>query len=255
LKRTLAIASRELGGILATPLGWLILVCFVGITGLFFALMLTDFSVQSTQMAVGPQMAESFNLNDYVLPAFFSNWAVILLFICPAISMRTFAEDIGQRSFELLLSSPLTSTQIVLGKFLGSLGFLAMLFASSLHFVVIFNWLGTPDPGVLAASYLTMFLMSACFLAVGMLASAFTVNQVVAYILTFATLLGLWVLSWSEGLAGPEIGPLLAHVSVLSHMEQLIKGLMHLDDLVYFGSFVAFFLFATIQRVESMRWR
>jgi len=252
---TLAIARRELDAYFDSPLGWLALTGFVFITGLFFALMVSDFSMQSTEIAYNPYMADQFNMNDYLLPAFFSNWAVILLFICPAISMRMFAEDVQNKSFELLLSSPISSTEIVLGKFLGGLGFVAMMFASTLHYVVIFYWLGSPDPGVLGASYATMFLLAASFIALGMLASAFTVNQVVAFVLTFGSLLGLWVLSWTETIMNNEWSAFLGALSMLSHLDQLIKGLLHVNDLVYFLSFIFFFLFATQQRIESFRWK
>ena len=256
MSTTLAIARRELDSYFATPVGWLSIVGFLLVTGFFFAFMVTDFSMQSTAAVMDPYGGGgAMDLNRDLLPAFFGNWAVILLFVCPAISMRIFSEDLSQRSFELLQSSPLTSSQIVLGKYLGALGFLTVMFAATLHYVVIFYWLGSPDPGVLTTSYLTMFLLSACFVAVGMLASSFTVNQVVAFVMSFGLLLVLWVLSWTESLSTGAFGTAISYVSMLSHIDQLTKGLLHLEDAVYFLSFIGFFLFATQQRVESYRWR
>ena len=255
MKAILAIARREVDAYFATPLGWLALCGFLAITGFFFAIMLTDFSMQSSQSMYNPYQQDSMNINEYLLPSFFGNWAVILLFIAPAISMRMFSEDLSKHSFEMLLSAPISSTQIVLGKYLGALGFLAVMFAATLHYVVILYWLGTPDPGVLSASYAATFLLAATFVAVGMLASAYTVNQVVAFVATFALLLVLWVLSWTETLASSDLGTVLSYTSMLSHLDQLTKGLLHLKDAVYFLTFIGFFLFATQQRVESFRWR
>ncbi len=251
----IAIARRELGNYFATSLGWLALCSFVAITGFFFSLMVTDYAVQSTSQSFNPYMQDQFNLNDYLLPAFFGNWAVILLFLCPALSMRIFSEDYRSHSFELLLSSPVSSLEIVLGKYLGALGFLAVVFLGTAHYVAILFWLGNPDPGVVIASYATMFLLAASFVAVGMLASSLTKNQVVAFVGTFALLLMLWVLSWAESLSAGTIGTVLSSISMLSHLEQLTKGLLHLKDGVYFGTFIGFFLFATQQRVEALRWQ
>lgn len=255
MKAVLAIARREIDAYFATPLGWLALCGFLAITGFFFAIMLTDFSMQSSQSMYNPYAADSMNINEYLLPAFFGNWAVILLFISPAISMRMFSEDMSKHSFEMLLSAPISSTQIVLGKYLGALGFLAVMFGATLHYVVILYWLGSPDPGVLSASYAATFLLAATFVAVGMLASAYTENQVVAFVATFALLLVLWVLSWTETLASNELGTVLSYASMLSHLDQLTKGLLHVKDVIYFVAFIGFFLFATQQRVESFRWR
>jgi ABC-2 type transport system permease protein len=82
-----------------------------------------------------------------------------------------------------------------------------------------------------------------------------TENQIVALVTGFGALLLLWVLSWANTIAGPGVGDVLASLSMLSHLEQLMKGLLHLKDVVYFVSFVGFFLFATTVRVEAYRWR
>lgn len=255
MRTILAISRRELDQYFATPLGWLILCGFVLITGFFFALLITDYSMQSGQAAFDPYMQGQVNLNDWLVAPFFSNTAIILLLLSPALSMRLFAEERRQRSLELLLSSPITSWQVVLGKYMGSLGFLVVLMAGTLHFPLILYWLGDPDPGILAANYLGTFLLAASFLSVGMLASSLTENQVVALVGSFGALLALWVLSWADTIAPSGWGDVLSGISMLSHQEQLTKGLLHLEDLAYYVGFIGFFLFAAWQRVESWRWQ
>jgi len=254
MRSILAIARRELDAYFTTPVGWLCLTGFIAVTGFFFALMVAGYAYQSTQMAMNPY-SEGFNINEYLLPDFFGNTSVILLLLCPALSMRLFAEDRKTRAYELLLSSPLSSTEIVLGKFLGSLGFLAVMMASTLHYVAILYWLGSPDAGVLMSSYGALFLMSAAFMAVGMFTSSFTTNQVVALVLSFGAVLGLWVLAWMDSFADQSFVKVITYISMLSHQNDLSKGLLHLKDLVYFGTFIGFFLFATQQRVEAYRWQ
>lgn len=254
MRSILAIARRELEAYFATPVGWLCLCGFVAVTGFFFALMVAGYAYQSTQMAMNPY-AEGFDINEYLLPDFFGNTSVILLLLCPALSMRLFAEDRSKRSFELLLSSPLSSMEIVLGKYLGALGFLLVMLASTLHYVAILYWLGSPDAGVLLSSYLALFLLSAAFMAVGMFTSAFTTHQVVALVLSFGLVLGLWVLAWMDAFADQSWVSVITYVSMLSHQSDLAKGLVHVKDLVYFATFIGFFLFATQQRVEAFRWQ
>lgn len=254
MRSILAIARRELDAYFATPVGWLCLTGFVAVTGFFFALMVAGYAYQSTQNAMNPY-SEGFSINEYLLPDFFGNTSVILLLLCPALSMRLFAEDRKTRAYELLLSSPLSSTEIVLGKFLGALGFLAVMMASTLHYVAILYWLGSPDAGVLMSSYGALFLMSASFMAVGMFTSSFTTNQVVALVLSFGAVLGLWVLAWMDSFADQSFVKVITYISMLSHQNDLSKGLLHLKDLVYFGTFIGIFLFATQQRVEAYRWQ
>jgi ABC-2 type transport system permease protein len=255
MRPTLAIARRELTAYFATPVGWMCLCGFVVVTGFFFALMTTEFSVQATQAAFNPYTADSVNLTDWLLQPFFGNTAVILLMLCPALSMRLFAEDRRNRSLELLLSSPVSSGQIVVGKYIGVMGFVLVLLAGTLPCMGILYWFGTPDTGVVLTSYLAMVLMAASFLALGMFTSACTENQVVSLVVSFGLLLVLWVLSWANTVAGPGIGDVLAAISMLSHLEQLTKGLLHIKDLVYFITFIGLFVFATAQRVEAYRWR
>ncbi len=254
MTRTLAIARRELEAYFATAIGWLVLCGFVFLTGLIFSLILTDLSIQAAEAAMSPYGGGSVSVNEHLLPGFFGTTSVILLLISPAISMRLFSEDLRQRSMELLLSSPLSSTEIVLGKYLGAIGFLAVMLLGTLHYVALLAWLSSPDWTLVVANYAATFLMASSFLAVGMLTSSFTRSQLIALVLSFGFLLVLWFLSGIGSLATGPVGEVLGYTSVLSHSEQLGRGLLHLKDIAYYVTFIAFFLFATHQRVEAMRW-
>lgn len=246
-----AIARRELNQYFATPIGWVVLTAFLAVTGFFFAFSLFEF--QEIQLQAGLQMGGGApTVNDWLLPGIFGNWAIILLLVAPALTMRLFAEDMRQRSFELLLSSPVSSLEIVLGKFLGVTGFLVVLFAATLYQPLVLYAFGSPDPGIVAAGYAAMFLMALCFAAVGLLASALTDNQLVAFMIAFAILLILFVFGWFSDADGWQGA--LGAASMLTHIEELLKGLLHLEDVVYFVSFLALMLFATQQRIETLRW-
>lgn len=254
MRPILAIARRELDSYFATPLGWVALTGFVFITGFFFTFFLFQFNQYAVSAGYDPY-GGTVDLNEVLLPMFFGNWMVVLLLMCPAVSMRIFAEDVHQRSFELLLSSPVSSGAIVLGKFLGAMGFLAVTFAATLYQPAVLYWLGAPDPGVLTGSYLSMMLFSACCIAVGMLASAFTRSQIIAFMVTFAALLVLFLLPGLAEGASADWMAALGEVGMGAHVEAFGKGLVHTEDLVYFVTFIGCCLFATQQRVESFRWR
>jgi ABC-2 type transport system permease protein len=249
----LSIAWRELRGYFATSVGWLCLLGFVSVTGVFFAVLTSEFSAYMVRQSFNPYGPPQINLTDGLIQPFFANTAVILLMLCPALSMRLFAEDRRSGALELLLTSPISSTQIVWGKYLGAMGFVGAMLLTTLPMTGVLYWLGNPDTGVVLAAYLATALLAASFMAVGMLTSAFTTSQVVALVLSFGLLLVMWVLSWTQGSGG--LGEAVAAVSMLTHLEQLSKGLLHLKDGVYFVSFIGFFVFATTQRVEAYRWR
>lgn len=255
MRRVLAIASRELEAYFATAIGWLCLGGFVFLTGFVFAWIVSAYADQATRAMMNPYGGGGVNVNEQVLPEFFGTTAVILLLMSPALSMRLFAEDVKQRSMELLLSSPLSSFEIVAGKYLGALGFLSVMLLGTLHYMAILTWLTKPDPMVIVTNYLGTFLLAAAFLAVGMLTSAFTSSQLIALVLSFGTLLMLWFLSGIGSLLPGTAGEVLGYLSVLSHLEELSRGLVHVKDIVYYLSFIGFFVFATHQRVEAMRWQ
>lgn len=252
MKRTLAIANRELEAYFASAIGWMSLGGFVLLTGFVFAWIVTAYADQAAQaMSYGGGL----NVNEHLLPDFFGTTAVILLLMTPALSMRMFSEDIKQRSIELLLASPVSSLEIVLGKYLGSLGFLVVMLLGTAHYMAILWWLTNPDPMIVLANYVGTFLMAASFLAVGLLTSAMTRYQIIALVSSFGLLMLLWFLSGVGSLVTGTVGEVLGYISVLSHLEELSRGLLHTQDIVYYLTFIGFFLFATLQRVEAMRWQ
>ncbi|MCP4809608.1 MAG: ABC transporter permease subunit [Proteobacteria bacterium] len=255
IKNVFAIAWREIRAYFATPVGWLCLCAFMAISAVFFVAVLGLYNMQATEMQFNPYAGTEMNIDEYLVAPFFGNTTVILLFICPALSMRLFSEDRKTKSLELLLTSPVTTTEIVLGKYLGAVGFLAIILLCTGHYPLQLVLLGEPDPGVIASSYLAVFLLGSCFMAVGLLFSSMTENQIVALVLSFVTLLGFWILGWVEELASGTLQEVVGYASLINRMEDMTKGLIHTKDLVYYVTFICFWLFATHQRVEAYRWR
>lgn len=256
MKRILAIARREMGGFFASPIGWICLAAFTFIAGVNFTLGIWSYYEQYAQMMFNPDAMDRINVNDVIVSPMFDFLCVLMLFITPALSMRLFADDLRQRSIDLLLTSPVTSFQIVAGKFLGAVGFGGVLAAGALPVVAILYQLGDPDTGVVIANYVAFVLLTGAFLSAGLLASALTENQIVALVMSFVFNLFLWMFGWLQYvLPEGDFKEVVGQFAIQPHIEAMSKGVLHLTDFVYFLTFMGFFLFATTQRVESLRWR
>jgi len=202
----------------------------------------------------------SFFLDAVVdMSAYFEILPFLLIPFIPAITMRSWAEERAEQTFELLMTLPLHSFQVVLGKYLAALGFYSIVLLGSLPIVAMLTWLGDPDAGQIAASYLGALLLGGFFLSFGLFASGLTRDQIVAFAL--ATLLGfVFVLSGHEkvvevidGLTPSwQLGTwLYESVSVLPHYEAFGRGLIGLADLLYFALMSGFFVWMnqiTLQR-------
>lgn len=245
----LAIAGRELRAFFLAPTGWLVLAGFLFLNGLFFALWVEFYAQAAADFLSNPYASAQMTLTEHLFGPFFANTAVLLLFVCPALSMRLFAEERRNRTLELLLTSPITSAEIVLGKYLGALGAAAALLLGTAYGpALLFAW-STPDPGALAAGYLALLLVAATVLAMGALFSALSSSQLAAMVLTVATALVLYVVG---NVGGP--GSWTEHIAILPHIDDMVLGAVRVSDLAWFGAVIGFFLFATHQRVESFRW-
>lgn len=245
------IAWRELRAILVTAIGWMVLCGFLLLTGIFWIAMVSGYVAASQEAVFNPYGAALMNFTDHLLMPFFGNCTVLLVFVIPALSMRSFAEEFRQRTAELLFTSPISTLEIVLGKYLGLLGFVVLMLLCTAHYPASLLAWGSPDPGAVFGGYLALFLMSAALLAVGVLTSSFTHNQIVALILSFAIALALYVGSWLS----QDPDSWIAQLALTTHLEGVLRGALRLSDLAYFAGFVVVGLLATHQRIESFRWR
>jgi ABC-2 type transport system permease protein len=196
------------------------------------------------------------NLNEIVFRPVFYNMAVVLLLVVPILTMRLFAEEKKLKTMELLMTSPVTVTDIVMGKFFAAFavfaGLLALTAVGPLALAPFapFRW----EP--ILTAYLGVLLMGGLFLSAGILASSLTENQIIAVILSFGVLLLFWLFAWAgQVFAESVFGKVLTYLSPLDHFDHMVKGLVTTSDLVYFAAGIVFALFLTHRVVESQRWR
>jgi len=245
------IASREFRSTFSSAVGWLVALGFLTLTGVFWTAMLQSYVVQGEDLVFDPYGASQLNLTDWLLSPFFGNVAVVLMMLIPGLSMRMYAEEIKQRTLELLLTSPVSTLEIVLGKFLGAVAVVVVLLLGTLSGPLVLWTLASPDTGVVLSGYLGLLALASALLALGSFASSLTSSQVTALVLSFAAALGLLVLSW----VSRDPSDIWAQISVMGHLDSMLKGEIKLSDLAYFAGFTFVFLFATHQRMESFRWK
>ena len=183
------------------------------------------------------------------------NLSVILVILIPVITMRSFAEEKRSGTYEMLMTSPLTVTEIVLGKFLGGFAFVLMIVLLTALYPLILMIYGDPEVGVALSGLLGLLLLGTAFLAVGLFTSSLTENQIIAAVSCLVILLLLYIISWPAESASETLGGLLKYLSLTEHYGELVKGVIDTRDVVYFVSVTVLALFLTQRSVESLRWR
>jgi ABC-2 type transport system permease protein len=255
MSNILAIAHKELKSYFASPIAYIVIGLFALLYGYFYATILYYFIRESMQMGQFGQGPQSMNVNQQMLRPLLQNVTILALFLLPMITMRTYAEEKRSGTIELLLTSPITDFQIIMGKFLGALALYAIMLAVSLIHVAILFKFGTPEWKPIMTAYLGLLLMGGCFISLGLFISSLTKNQVVAGTVTFAVFLMLWVITWIGSFAGPTVEGLTSYLSIIEQFDDFAKGVIDTSHLIYYFSFITFGLFLTAKSVDSERWR
>lgn len=252
MRNVLAIADKELRSYFSSPIAYIIIGFFALPFGVFFYLYLDAFVRQSLQMA---QFGGAMNVNQQVIRGLLQNASVIILFVMPMITMRTYSEEKRSGTIELLLTSPVTDLEIILGKFFGALGVYVALLVVTLLYVAILFVYGNPEWRPLIAAYLGLLLMGGSFISLGLLISSTTNNQVVAGIVSFIVFLMLWIVGWFADTAGPVMGGVTRYLSITEHFDDFSKGIIDTTHVIYYLSLITLGLFLTAKSVDSERWR
>jgi len=257
VRNVLTIAGREIRSYFVSPIAYVVLTGFLLLGGWFFFNLLARFNILLTIYSAqqNPQVLQRLNLNEFVIAPLLHNLSVVMVILVPVITMRSLAEEKKTGTYELLLTSPLRISEIVLGKFFGSFVFVLLMVALTGVYPLILLAYGNPETGVILAGYLGLLLLATAFVAVGLLTSSFTENQIIAAVSCLVGLLLLYIIAWPADNAGETIGAMLRYVSLTEHFAQMVKGIIDSKDLVYFLSVIALALFLTHRSVESIRWR
>ena len=254
MKNVLLMCQKELRSYFASPIAYAVLALFGLIFGFGFYTATRDFvrfSFQSQMMGGGQTM----NVNEQIIRPLLGFASTVALFLIPMITMRLFAEEKRSGTIELLLTSPVTDTEIILGKWCGAvLLYMCVLGMSVINIAMLFMW-GKPDLKPVLVAYLGLLLQGGCLLAIGTFVSTTTKNQIVAGGVTFFVSLLLWLLSWFTAFDSGAFSQVINYLSIVTHMENFSKGVIDSKDIVFYLSMIFFSLFLTQRSMESLRWR
>lgn len=259
MRNYLAILNREMKSYFNSPIAYAMIGLFLFISGIFFYLIISSFVQYNNQMmmqAAQYRMAPpSVNVNMMAIRPIFHNMALFAVLFLPLITMRLYAEEKRSGTIELLLTSPISNFQCILGKFsAAALLFLGMLALTFIYMMLIYIY-GNPETGPILTGYLGLFLLGASYLAFGVFFSSLTVNQIIAGVSTIAFILVFWAIGWVSEFFSPGIGKLLANFSLIEHFEDFSKGVFDTKHLVFYLSFIFMGLFLTFISIESTRWK
>lgn len=235
MKNMATIAFKEFKSYLTSPMGYIVIGIFLALTGFVFSISPATYFETS-------------------IKGFMGIGSVLLLLLASVLTMRLLAEERKMGTAELLLTAPVRDSEIVVGKFLGSLGILAVMLVLTFYYPVLLMWFGDPDLGPIATGYLGLFLLGCASLAVGLFASSLTSNQIVAAVVAGGILFALWFLGWTTDFLPEGLGKVIGYMSLSYYFSDFTRGVIDTRAVVYYLSIMGLFLFLTVRSLENSRW-
>lgn len=240
------IAMKELSALFAAPLAWIVLAALQLVLAYLFLMRLDGFLELQPRLA---QLAHAPGATEMVIAPFFSGTAVVLMMATPLLSMRLIADERRNQTMTLLLSSPISMTQIVLGKFAGLVAFLLLVVGMATVMALSLSLGASLDPGLLASNVAGLALLVTTFAAVGLWMSSLTPNPVVAAVGTLAMLLASWLLAQ----ANADPGSVTALLSVTRRFEAFNRGIVGSADLIWHLVVIGLLIALTVRRLDRDR--
>lgn len=251
-----AICKRELLAFFVSPIAYFVITGFTLLVGFFFFNHLSYFA-QMVEMSamISLRGRDLPNLNQTVIEGVYHTMVVILVFLIPLLTMRTIAEEKKKGTFELLITSPVSVSQIVLGKFLSIAVVLIIMLSVNLIFPALLMKYGNPEVLPIVSGFLGLVLCSLGFASIGMAVSSFTENQVVAGVISMVTLLLLYVIQAPAESLGGAAADVFRYLSPVDQLQDLLRGIITLKSITYFVSMIVIGLFLSQRALEAYRWR
>src|SRR6266404_3155026 len=258
MRNVLAIIERELRAYFSSPIAYVVLTIFVFLSGIFFRTILS----QVLQMGLMSQLQaqqlgpRAMDMPGMITRGFLSTMSVILLFIMPMLTMGLFSEEKKRGTIELLLTAPITDLQVVLGKFFAAGAFYIILLLSTWVPTGVLYLYGHPASGPILTAYLGLLLYGLSIVAIGLFISTLTENQIIAAVLSFGTIMLLWLVDVVANNAESATSKgVLTYFSILSHLDDFMKGVLSTSHIIFYLSLMLVGLFLTYRSIDSLRWR
>lgn len=253
MRAVFTLAWKDIRNLLSSPMFFVISGLCTLVWSYSYMRKLLEFAEASRQFAQ-PGMDTGMNMQQSVFLPLISQINLLYIFMVPALTMRLLAEEKRQRTYDLLLTSPVSATQIAIGKFLGGLGAVSALTAISFLYPLFTRLAGDFPLGPLLSAYAGVILVSATYVAVGLFASSLTESVVLSVILALIFNILLWFIAQGAG-ENSLLSQVMEYMSIGQHFMDYIMGAVRLNSTVFFLSLIGLFVFLTQRVVESSRWR
>jgi len=251
----LAIYRRELAFFFNSPVAYAVMFVFLLVAGYFFYNLLAYYNLESVRAMQNPLAGAGPGLTDSVVRPLFGNLSVILLLMLPLLTMRLFADERRSGTAELLFTFPISDWDAILGKYLATATVYVTMLAMTLAYPFVLATYSQPEIGPIVTGYVGLLLMGLSFAAMGLFFSTLSENQLVAGVSTFGCGLLFLLIGWLVPFVPVGIGRVIAELSVLDHFAGFARGVVNLNDVVFYANCVAFFLFLSARVLDSNRWR
>jgi ABC-2 type transport system permease protein len=257
MRNIVAICKRELLSFFVSPIAYFVITGFALLVGFFFFNYLAFFArmYEMSQMMAFRGGGQLPNLNQTVIEGLFQTMVVILVFLVPLLTMRIIAEEKRRGTFELLITSPVSVREIVLGKFLSLAVILVVMLLIASIFPALLIVYGSPEVPPILSGFVGVVLCALGFASIGMAVSSFTENQIVAGVSSMVVLLLLYVIQAPAESLGGTAAEVLRYLSPIDQVGQFLRGVISLRSVAYFMSLILVGLFVSHRALEAHRWR
>ncbi len=235
MRNTTAIAFKEFKSYLASPMAYIVTGIFLVLTGVFFA-------------------TSSATYLETSISGFLGTGSIVLLLLAAVLTMRLLAEEKKIGTLELLLTAPVRDSEIILGKFLGSLGILTVMLALTFYYPLLLIIFGDPDMGPIGTGYLGLFLLGSTCLAVGLFASSLSSNQIVSAVVAGGILFALWFIGVAANYLPEAMAKVIGFFSLSYYFPDFMKGIIDTRGIIYYLSITVLFIFLAVRSLENSRW-
>jgi ABC-2 type transport system permease protein len=235
VRNTLAIAGKEFKSYLTSPMAYVVTGIFLAATGFFFGTSTSTYSETS-------------------INGFLQAGAILILLFAPLLTMRLLAEERKLGTIELLLTAPIRDSEVIMGKYLGSLYIMTAMLALTLYYPLLLIIFGDPDIGPIFTGYLGLLLIGYTALAIGIFASSLTSNQIVAAVVAIGILLALYFIGYGATFLPKALGDLIGYFSLSHYFPDFMGGVIDTRGIIYYLSITVLFIFLAIRSLENSRW-
>lgn len=236
MRNAMAIARKEFKSYLASPMAYIVTSIFLVLTGVFFVVFSGSWYLETS------------------IRGFLQAGGLVLLPLASVLTMRLIAEERKMGTLELLLTSPVRDSEIIAGKFLGSMAILAVMLGLTLYYPLLLIIFGDPDIGPIISGYIGLFLLGSTCLAVGLFASTLSSNQIVSAVVAGGVLFGLWFVGIAADSLPQAMSDVINFFSLSYYFSDFEKGIIDTRGIIYYISIIVLFLFLAIRSLENSRW-